>query len=72
MEKTINQTWNFDLEAAEGKGWVLLAGINKADGSKWVMEANRYDGKWHNAADLEELVTDNIEIRAWASVNFPF
>ncbi len=71
MEKIVEQTWNFDLEAAENKGWVLLAGKNKADGSKWVIEANRYDGVWHTAT-LEDLVTDNIEIKAWASVNFPF
>lgn len=69
METKLN--WNTNLDEAIGKGWVLLAGINKADGSKWWEQALNNNGVWENT-DCEAFPTVNVELRAWATVEYPF
>lgn len=63
--------WNENLDDAIGKGWVLLAGVNKADGSKWWEQALNYNGVWENT-DCEEIPLINVELKCWGIIEVPF
>lgn len=69
METKLN--WNTNLDEAIGKGWVLLAGVNKADGSKWWEQALNFDGVWQDT-NCEPYKMEGIELKAWAKVEYPF
>ena len=72
MTKVTNQIWNFDLDAAKGKGYVILAGVNKNDNTKWVNEAALTDEGWVLANTFEVMNFDNSIPKAWAELNLPF
>ncbi len=72
MTKVTNQIWNFDLDSAKGKGYVILAGVNKNDNTKWINEAALTDEGWILANTFEVINFDNSTPKAWAELNLPF
>lgn len=73
MTKTVEQTWNFDLDAAKGKGFVILVGYNNYNKeSRWQMEATLTDEGWVRANTYKLMDFGASTPVAWAELNFPF